>query len=57
MFKFIADYHIEIDCLYVIGIILLTLKEIKIKMELVREDIFVFEWYITSNIARISVLS
>ena len=43
MFKFIADYHIEIDCLYVIGIILLTLKEIKIKMELVREDIFVFE--------------
>ena len=57
MFKFIADYHIEIDCLYVIGIILLTLKEIKVKMELVREDIFVFEWYITSNIARISVLS
>ena len=57
MFKFIADYHIEIDCLYVIGIILLTLKEIKIKMELVRKDIFVCEWYITSNIARISVLS
>ena len=57
MFKFIADYHIEIDCLYVIGIILLTLKEIKIKMELVREDIFVFEWYIISNMARISVLS